>query len=348
MRLLHKFTLVQALTLVIVSALVVLPFNSLYAADLADRSLTLGDSVISNTTYHNFQFDIISGGAIGSIEFEYCSNDPFPGFPCTPPTGFDISGAGLLSEIGETGFAIHGSTTANRMVLTRTPAIPVPGTVQYIFDNVINPDTAGSHYVRLGTFASDDGTGPRIDQGGLAFRLLDPISLDAYVPPILYFCVGKTITGHDCLTATGAFTDFGDLSALSTAYTTTQMVIGTNAFGGYTISAIGTTMTSGNKVINNLTTPTVSITGNEQFGINLRNNSAPNVGLDVDGVGVGVVSADYNIPNRYKYMPGEIVAYSLTTSETNKYTTSYIVNVRDDQAPGIYSTTITYVALASF
>jgi len=340
--------MVQALTLLLVSALVVWGSLPVRGAEVTSRSLALGDSGASATTTHDIKFGIVSVTDIGSMSFEYCSNSAFLFEPCTASIGLDLLGATLSTQIGETGFSIHANTTANRMVITRTIATPIPGSVNYVFSDVLNPSVLGAQYLRVATYGSTDGTGPRIDEGAMAINILDTLQINVYVPPVLEFCLGRQITGFSCATATGSFEDLDELSPTETKYATTQMVAGTNAFGGYTISAVGTTMTSGNKVISNLTTPQLSVIGTQQFGLNLALNTIPNVGASVSGVGVGFATPDYNTVNQYKYLPGDVVARSLTSSERNKFTSSYIVNIAADQAPGVYATTITYIALASF
>ena len=318
------------------------------AADLTNRRLITESSIISVVNIHTFSFNVISGTDIGSIDFEYCSNSPLDQEACTPPTGFDISAATLDSETGETGFSIHGNTTANRMVLSRAVATPTPGPVEYVFSNVTNPDTVGSHYVRIHTYITDDGTGPNTDRGGLAFTMNEQVNVSAFVPPVLRFCVAVTIPGADCTSAAGSNIDFGVLSENATSFGTTQMMAATNGFGGYNITVTGTTMTSGNNIITPLATRTSSSQGVQQFGMNLANNTNPNVGSPVTGVGTGSATLDYSIPNQYKFVSGDVVASSPLSTDYNKYTTSYITNIAPNQPAGYYSTTLTYIAFASF
>lgn len=324
-------------------------YESALAAQVDNRSILLGTSAASANTDHTFNFDYISSSAIGSVEFEYCSNDPFPGQPCTAPVGLDVSGATLDSQTGETGFSIHGSTTTNRLVLTRTPAATTPGPAEYLFGGVINPSTPSqTSYVRIGTFATDDGTGSRTDEGGLAFTIVGGLGLSAYNPPFLEFCVGKVITGHDCSTATSGLVGFGNFAPNSTSFGTSQMTGATNDGNGYIIAVTGTTMTSGNNEIDAMNTAGSSVKGNSQFGFNLRDNSSPNVGSDPSGPGIAAPTANYNSVNQYKFSSGDIVASSSDTSDYRTFTASYIVNIDPDQAAGVYSTTLTYTAIATF
>lgn len=345
---------VKALILTLVSALLVFVLNPIIinqvkAAPLDNRSVTLSDNLVSVTTNHLFQFDIATAGNVGSLEFEYCTNDPFPGTFCFAPTGLDVSSVTIDGQTGETGFSVHGNTTANRIVLTRAVSAAVPGTVSYDLGNLVNPDTSGSYYIRIATFATTDGTGARTDDGGLAFAILDSgLDVEAYVPPILIFCLGGSISAMNCASATTPVVDFGTLTKNQTRTGTTEMVAGTNGVGGYAISVVGTTMTSGNHVIPALSAQGSASAGNARFGLNLVNNSNPNVGSSPIGAGTGVVTNDYDDVNLFKFSSGDVVATSPLSTHLNKFTTSYIVDVDPDQHVGVYTTTMTYICLATF
>ena len=110
----------------------------------------------------------------------------------------------------------------------------------------------------------------------------------------------------------------------------------------------GQTLTAGNEIITPLATSTASNPGTSQFGINLVSNSSPSVGANVGGPGVGRATANYRVQNRYRFVNGERVAFAPLPAAFNRYTVSYVVNVSEDQAPGVYSSTITYTAIASF
>jgi hypothetical protein len=140
----------------------------------------------------------------------------------------------------------------------------------------------------------------------------------------------------------------GILSSNSANKGQSQYAVATNDPTGYNVFATGTTMTSGNNLIPSLTLPTASLPGTGQFGINLRANLIPVVGQDPVGFGTGLPSANYNIPNRYLFNDGDNISSSSLPSDYNRMTVSYLVNVPKAQPPGIYSTTLTYVATVHF
>lgn len=321
------------------------------AIEFTTRQLKMSTNLSGATAQYELSFSGQSAGTVGSLRLQLCTNDPFYGTPCVAPAGLDMSGASLTAQTGMTGFSIHGSSTVNELVLTRTPGTVTTGVVTYTLSGIKNPSNAGTIYGRLETFASTDATGPRKDAGGLAVAYLgDGIGVQSVVPPYLLFCIGNTVQPYDCSTANGNFTDFGEFSPSSTVTGQTQMIVATNAEFGYTIRATGTTLTSGVNVIPALTTPDISRRGVSQFGMNLRANSIPPVGRDASssGASYGAIRPAYNTPNYFTFIPGDTLVQSTTPDNKRLFTVTYMVNVSKNQAPGAYVSTLTYVALASF
>lgn len=321
---------------------------SVSGADVEHRALQVGSGAPGQVTTYNLRLDITSPGMLGSVRVEFCSNSPLLNRPCTPPGGFDVSQATLASQTGPGGFSISPDTTENILILGRSPGVAPAGTVEFRIANVTNPSDVGSYYARIYTYPTADATGPATDGGGLAFAMNNEITLNAEVPPYLMFCTGLTITGLNCDTATGDYIDFGELSARRASRGSSQMLVATNAANGYSITASGTTLTSGNNIINQLAGGDVSRPGAGQFGLNLRANSTPAGGSDPVGPGLGVANTGYNQPNVFRFVNGESVASSPGPDDKRQYTVSYLVNVPAAQPAGIYVTTITYVCLANF
>jgi hypothetical protein len=318
------------------------------AANTPNRSVTLSTTTAStaNVTY-TFRFDIVGSYSLGSIVLEICEEDPLPGEPCTAPVGFDSTAGALTNQIGETGFTIDPTSTNERILLTR-PA-QVTTTTEYEFSNFTNPSANGTYFARIYTYPTSDATGLSTDIGGLAFAITNAITYQAEVPPFLFFCSGVSIPGLTCAGGTsGQFIGFGEFGENYTATATSQFMVATNARSGYNVSMYGNSLTSGSNIISPITAVTGSVVGRSQFGINLRDNSNPNVGQDPAGIGAGYVANDYNIVNNYKFLNGDVIAKSDGTSDHTKFTVSYIVNVSDTQKPGVYSTTLIYLCLANF
>lgn len=323
-------------------------FPPAYGAQLPFRSMQLSDDDVSVSANYYLKFFINSISSVGSISVQFCSNSAFITDPCTPPPGFDDSAATLTDQVGETGFSISPATTANEIILTRVPNTTTVHFASYEFSGVTNPSAPGSYFVRVQTYASTDATGPATDFGSMAIAYTNSIAISAEVPPFLIFCTGVTIPTFNCASAVGDFIDMGELSSTHAVTTTSQMLVATNAQSGYGITVDGPTMASGTNVINQIGTDDVSRPGTGQFGFNLRANTTPGVGSNPTGPGSGTPSPAYNQPNLYQFNTGDLVASSPLPENYREYTSAYLVNVPNTQAPGIYVTTITYIALATF
>ncbi len=319
-----------------------------YAADIANRTIIISSPLASAVIDHTFQFDLTQSVNVGSIEFEYCSNSPLVGTPCTAPTGFDASAAVLSSQAGITGFAISGVSTANRIVLSRAPAAEVPVAMQYVFTTITNPSVGNQPvYVRISMFDNVDATGVRTDSGGVVYYVNGGFTIGAYVPPYLTMCIGKSVA-LNCANSTGAYIDLGILAPDTTRYDTSQYSVATNDYNGYVAYVLGNTMTAGNIIIPRLIAPTTSQVGISQFGINLRDNSNPDFGNDPFGPGTGAPAANYNTPNLFMFNSGDVISSSPISTNFTRLTVSYIVNVDSNQQPGRYNTTLTYLGTAQF
>jgi hypothetical protein len=330
-------------------ALLFVIFNQAGAAELKTRSVTLSTSTVGAPAQHNFKFTVPSAVVIGSIAFEYCTNSPLSFMPCIPPAGLDMSSIVLTAQTGNTGFSISGAaSTGNKIVLTRVPVAGSAVASSYTFTNILNPTTVNeTTYVRIGTFISNDGTGVATDEGAVAFAVTQNFQVDAYVPPFIIFCTGVSVT-LNCNNATGTHVDIGELQNSSTATATMQFSGATNDATGFTTFLNGFTMTSGNNIINPLSTGGGSIVGTSQFGLNLRANSSPTVGIDPFGPGSSAPTAGYDTPNSFRFVSGEAITSTTLPTDFKVFTASYIVNVPANQNPGVYATTMTFTAIASF
>jgi hypothetical protein len=107
-------------------------------------------------------------------------------------------------------------------------------------------------------------------------------------------------------------------------------------------------MTSGNNTISGLKTPDFAKIGIQQFGINLKDNSHPNTGHNAEGPGTLMPTSSYGSTNLFKFNSGDVISKAASATDYNRITVTYIVNIKPDQPPGVYSTTLTYIAVASF
>lgn len=314
-----------------------------------ERSLYMKTSEPGATTSYTLSFRYMSAAPVGSVDLLFC-NDPIPYHPCVKPTGLDTSNAALSSQLGEQGFSIL-SKTNNNIVLTRLPSmITAGGTSSYTFDNIVNPtDTSQAFSVRIKSHSTTNATGPQVDFGSVRGEVTTGITLETQVPPMLIFCVAEEVEDNCAGTNENYYKDLGTLSSQSTLATQSQMAVGTNASGGFAITANGFPMSAGTSVIDSPKDPAESTVGTNQFGINLVENTSPAIGKDPEGTWANAVpSPDYGVPNKYKYVPGDTIAYSPNVSLMKKFTVSYVVNSHQNLRAGVYNTTLTYIASGRF
>lgn len=348
-RLLSSKLTAFSLTIALILVAVVLTAPTQAASSrLADRSLKLGQNLAGETTRYVFGFRSTNNDPIQMVELEICANDPLPENPCVPPAGFDASGAQLVSQTGDVGYTLSAESTANVLVLERSPQAANQQYSEYTFGGIVNPTDNGSYYIRLQTFSDADRNGLATGYGGIAFAITDNIDVTVTVPPYLLMCTGVTIGGYNCNDISGSYVDFGELSSRQVSQGSTQVLAATNAIDGYTLRVFGTTLTAGNHVIPAMAGADISRPGASQFGMNLRANTSPAGGADVNGPGGGVPVNGYGQVNFYRFNSGDIIARSMSPDDARKYTVTYIVNVGNSQAPGIYVSTLTYLALGSF
>jgi hypothetical protein len=292
---------------------------------LTPRSVEVSSSIPSAVANENFQFQYVSSDAVGSVVLQYCSNSPLFDDPCDAPAGLNVSNAGLVDQNGNTAVVSN-----------------------YQFWNITNPSaTNQTVYVRMTTFSSSDGTGSYIDRGAVAFSTTSNLEVGAFVPPFINICVGVTVA-QDCSQSQGTSLDMGDLSPRKTGTATSQYAVATNDQAGNSVYVLGTTMTSGNNVIESLNKQTGSETGESEFGLNLMKNSNPNIGDDPSGEGTSIPATGYNTPNLFNFIPGSEISNSDFSTQYNKMTVSYIANVPTDQPAGVYATTLIYLASGQF
>lgn len=134
----------------------------------------------------------------------------------------------------------------------------------------------------------------------------------------------------------------GNLAAETTATKTTSVQVRNYLSDGYVLQIVGNPPKYANHTMDTPTTPTASAPGTEQFGINAADNSTPNVGASPVQVpsgqfSFGTVDSDYSTPNLFKYVSGDTVARSLSSSGRTDYTISMIVNISNATPAGHYT-----------
>jgi hypothetical protein len=341
----HIFT-EELVALVLVLFIFIAPASA--AMRFQERSLYMNSSQQGATTSYTVSFRYMSPQPIGSVDMLFCV-DPIPYHECVTPPGLDVSNAVLATQTGESNFAILSKTT-NHIVLSRTTSSIPTTSSSYKFDNIVNStDTSQSFSIRLKSLSSSDGSGAQVDFGSVKGQVTDGIEISTQVPPMLIFCLAEEVDYNCGGTNDTYYSDMGTLNPQSTLKAQSQMAVGTNASGGFAITANGTSMSAATNSIDSPSAPTESTPGKNQFGINLVENTEPAVGQNPEGEWANAIaSPNYSIPNMYMYVPGDVVAYSPNVSLMKKFTVSYILNASPSLRAGVYTTTMTFIASGRF
>lgn len=141
--------------------------------------------------------------------------------------------------------------------------------------------------------------------------------------------------------ATQGNTDAGLITTSTTGKVSAQVSVRSYLSNGYVMQITGTPPSTSGKPLTAMATAAASSPGTEQFGLNLRANTVPSIGADPVQVpdntfSFGSVMAGYNTANQYKYVDGDIVARSLTSSGQTNFTVSLILNISDVTPGGKY------------
>ena len=153
------------------------------------------------------------------------------------------------------------------------------------------------------------------------------------------------ITGTDPLLEVIVEPGISDLGTLTPERTATKtMVVKIRSYlsDGYRLQITGNPPKYANHSLATPSSPTASTMGQEQFGINLAENTTPNVGASPVQVpssdfSFGTVLGGYNTPNLFKYVSGETVASSTVESGQTDYTVSMIINVSNATPAGHFT-----------
>lgn len=150
------------------------------------------------------------------------------------------------------------------------------------------------------------------------------------------------------------FVDLGTLDATSTKTTTATFRVKAYLSHGYDVVNASDPPSNNSYTMQTITIPAASSVGTEQFGMNLVANTSPTtfganpVQSPDSTFSFGIVKVDYSSPNLYKYLKGDSVAYSTSSTSSTNYTVSYIFNVSNITPGGQYTVHHVMVATATY
>lgn len=156
-----------------------------------------------------------------------------------------------------------------------------------------------------------------------------------------------------------ATVDLGTLDPSTTGTGSGTFWVRTYLSGAYVVQTMSQPPTSeGGAVINAKTALGAPILGTEEFGINLVDNSSPDIGADSlnvpdDSFADGTVASGYDTPDQFKYGVGDIIAHAAASVGNQAvgrtdYTISYIANVSSITEAGTYTMVHDIVVVATF
>lgn len=192
----------------------------------------------------------------------------------------------------------------------------------------------------IGAGGSNDASSPsfqgRASVGDLGVGNAASANFQAYA--------GFTTTGAPVLEVivNSANLDLGTLSASTTASGTATFSVRTYLASGYVVITKGAPPTSeAGATISPLTSGGASTTQTEQFGMNLKDNSSPNVGAEPAQIpdssfSYGFPATGYATANNFRYNDGDIIAQSNSSTGQTDYTISYVVNISPITEAGVY------------
>ncbi len=274
-----------------------------------------------------------------------------------------------------------GTTRTNCTLLKwSTPTAQAGTAVTLIFgggasDYITNPTSNGTFYARITTY-SDTAYTTAVDNGSVANSTATQIAITAKVQETLNFSVGSTVTSPS--TNCAPFTDsgaieLGDAVNHALDFTTTYDAhsyfrVSTNAGVGTQVYYAGDTLKSGaNSIaaINGGTESaggTSSTPGTAQFGLGIdTSDTASGSGYSFSslaaisnpnyGGGAGTITSGGTA--KFNFNPASLTAPIPIAQTSNVITCDtgsvrYIGNIATNTPPGIYTTTITYIAAPTY
>lgn len=336
---------------------IIMPFalsGTTQAAQITSRKVTLGSSAASaSTTYTLSTAALPTATAVQSLELVACTT---ASGACSTPAGFTSVGSsttGVTTGLGTNTGWTNNTATAGKLRITQTNAVAPSGVVSVPWTAVTNPSTTNTtFYLRMTTY-SDTAWTNALDTGVIAVSTANAITVTASVDESLTFCTGTSgITSSSCASATGSSVSLGTLTPSTSGTGTSQIGVTTNASTGYVITYNGILPTSGGNTIASIGAAATSPTqGTSQFGMNMVANTVPSsFGANPAGAGSANPVTALNTTNQYSFTAGAATnAVSQGSADGFRlFTVSYLANVSGTQAPGTYTTVLTYVCTATF
>jgi hypothetical protein len=339
------------LVMAVLISYVAVPAPFAEAAPITSASDTMSSLTVSATSTHTIRFTTPTGANQNTDDIVITFPSDFNFSSKTIGTVTFTHGATTGLESTETLAAAPSATawgavfsgTQNRVLTLTAPsdgtgaAVLAPGdkiVITYDGTNSINPSTPGSYTIGIsGTFG---------DSGDMTVNILtsNQVDITATVPQSLTFSISDNSISFGTLTAVAARYASGTASGDTTEVEAHNVIVGTNAANGYTMTVGGSTLTSGANTISAIgSSNTASAIGTEQFGLRMTASG-----------GSGTVSAPYAAAG-FAFDSGafpDTIASATGASANTTYSARYIANITANTEAGSYTGSVTYVATANF
>lgn len=201
-------------------------------------------------------------------------------------------------------------------------------------EQITNGSAGTTKLVLSGTFG---------DSGTAAIPIIaeDQVTITATVAPTITFAISDTSIGFGTLSSSQATWANGAGTGSATDTSAHTLAVATNATGGYAITYNGATLTSGSDTISvaSINNDANGTPGTEEFGLS----------LSTDGDGTIATGYNHGDPD-WTWVAGTTTTIFSETGPTATETVSayYLANIAGNTEAGSYSTTVTYIATATF
>lgn len=245
----------------------------------------------------------------------------------------------LAASPSATAWGAAFSGTQNRIFTLTAPTDGIGAAVVAAGDKIIiSFDGSNSINASAGTYVIAI-SGTFGDSGNITVQIItdDQVAVSSTVNQSLTFSLGSNTLA------------LGTLSSTAAASSSHTFTVATNAASGMVTTVSGATLTSSPNTIDACAAGCTSTTGSEQFGINLKDNTTPNIGAEASGSApIGVAATGYATADSFKFVTGATIASSAAGINSTVFTVSYLANISGATEAGSYTTTLTYTATATY
>jgi hypothetical protein len=350
---------------------VILPARAHAYNQVSSRSILMSSSAAgaTNVAYQVNFTTVTNGQTVGSVVVEACANSPIIGDTCTAPTGFSFNKSTLtVNNVSGniTGLSVDSTSnsTANRIVVTRTSGTVANGAVSFTLGNgttngITNPSSAvGTFYARILVLTTTDGTissgdeNDATDAGGVAISTANQLHVTAKVQESLLFCV---YTDVDCATG-GNDVTLGDANGVLASNSTTYAAnanfdVASNAVSGVSIRLKGDTLKSGSFSIDPAGASCIldpSATNTEMFGMRMLTIPTGMTSTAPYNCSANHHAFDNNGTTGTTSTFGQELAHTTGASDILSSTIEFAAKSSLTSEAGVYTTTLTLIATATY